>query len=338
MAKDSGNKRQTHLFGKPAPRRPRAVVASVEPSSDQRRLARELPRHIHLGTSSWSFPGWAGLVYDRGASKSALARSGLAAYAEHPLLRAVGIDRTYYAPIDAAAFADYAAAVPDDFRFLVKAPADCTSPALRDESGRYGEANPRFLDAEYATRRIVEPVIEGLGAKTGTVLFQFPPLGRSRGGDAERFADALGSFLLALPAGPLYSVELRDRRLFGEPYLAALDASGARHCFNRHPRMPPIADQLRTVGGGRPGPTVVRWMLNSARDYASAVERYEPFSRLVDEDPVTRETLSELCADPGLDQFPIVIIANNKAEGSAPLTIFELARSIVRRLGDPAGS
>jgi uncharacterized protein YecE (DUF72 family) len=31
-----------------------------------------------------------------------LARTGLRAYAQHPLLRSVGIDRTYYAPIQAS--------------------------------------------------------------------------------------------------------------------------------------------------------------------------------------------------------------------------------------------
>jgi uncharacterized protein YecE (DUF72 family) len=64
-------------------------------------LARHLSPQLYLGTSSWTFPGWQGLVYDRAASASVLARYGLAAYARHPLLRTVGLDRTFYAPIAA---------------------------------------------------------------------------------------------------------------------------------------------------------------------------------------------------------------------------------------------
>lgn len=50
-------------------------------------LGRRLPAQIHLGTSSWSFPGWAGIVYDTVARESQLAKNGLAAYARHPLRR-----------------------------------------------------------------------------------------------------------------------------------------------------------------------------------------------------------------------------------------------------------
>ena len=55
------------------------------PVSDEvRALGERMPQGLFLGTSSWSFPGWAGLVYDREAAQSMLARQGLAAYAQHP--------------------------------------------------------------------------------------------------------------------------------------------------------------------------------------------------------------------------------------------------------------
>ena len=41
--------------------------------------ASRLPWDLRLGTSSWSFPGWEGLVWDRSASQRVLARHGLAA-------------------------------------------------------------------------------------------------------------------------------------------------------------------------------------------------------------------------------------------------------------------
>src|SRR5215470_6896343 len=114
----------------PAPVPPSGVgTAAVSPAIAA--VARCLPSHLYLGTSSWAFPGWQGLVYDRAASASALARHGLAAYAAHPLLRTVCIDRTFYAPLSATDLAAYAAVVPDDFRFMVKAHAWCTQPIVR---------------------------------------------------------------------------------------------------------------------------------------------------------------------------------------------------------------
>ena len=82
---------------------------------------------MRLGTSSWLFPGWTGLVFaprsGRPAPEQVLARHGLPAYAAHPLLRTVSLDRTFYAPLTPEEFAAYAAQVPATFRFVVKAPA-----------------------------------------------------------------------------------------------------------------------------------------------------------------------------------------------------------------------
>ncbi|MGH7789442.1 MAG: DUF72 domain-containing protein, partial [Candidatus Binatia bacterium] len=149
-----------------APRAPATAVAPAAVSDAVRALGQQLPRAIRLGTSSWSFPGWAGLVYARELPVARLARDGLAAYAQHPLLRTVGVDRTYYAPITAADFAAYAAAVPEDFRFLVKAPELCTLarfPHHERYGAQRGERNPRWLDAGFASDMLCGPLREGLG-------------------------------------------------------------------------------------------------------------------------------------------------------------------------------
>ena len=321
--------RQRHLFGEPPPK-PEPGVGPCEVPEDLRRVACALPEQVRLGTSSWSFPGWEGLVWDRAASKRTLARSGLAAYARHPLLRSVGIDRTFYAPIAAEEFAGYADAVPDDFRFLVKAAAACTTPRLREAGSRSGPPNPRFLDPGWATDEVVGPFREGLGGKAGPLVFQFPPVGPDVTGRPEQFADALGAFLMRLPKGPNFAVELRDPELLVPDYFAALREAGAVHCFGVHPRMPTIRQQRRLAGESS-GPLVVRWMLHSGLKYEQALERYEPFSELVDEDPETREELVDLSIEPVLRGQPIVIVANNKAEGSAPRSVFKLARALAER-------
>jgi uncharacterized protein YecE (DUF72 family) len=332
--------KQPSLFGEPtpetappaaAPRRNPRRVAPAETDAALRELAAKLPANLQLGTSSWSFPGWEGLVYDRKASPTHLARHGLAAYAQHPLLRAVGIDRTYYAPIAAEDFAKYAAVVPDGFRFLVKAASMCTDPHLREERGRTTADNELFLDSSFAGDEVVAPYVEGLGDKGGALLFQFPPLGGKLIGQPERFAERLVRFLSELPRGPRYAVELRDRALFGEPYFAALRESGAHHCYSAHPRMPPVAEQRERIDPR--GTLIGRWMLHAGLGYQAAKNRYEPFSRIVDEDRPTRSVFAELC----VEQVPagtVLITANNKAEGSAPETLHRLAGEIVDALGE----
>jgi len=313
---------QGSLFGD-EPRRGRGV-GPAPVTAEQLAVARVLPRLVRLGTSSWSFPGWAGIVYDRAASESVLARTGLTAYARHPLLKAVGIDRTFYAPLSAHALAAYAQQVPEDFRFVVKAPARCTSPVVL-QGGRAAGRNELYLDPAFAQDEAAGPFVEGLGAKGGALVFQFPPQGEAIVRDPALFAARLYSFLAALPSGPAYAVEIRDRKLFGAGYLDALRAAGVAHCVSVHPRMPPVREQYDALGGSFPGPRVVRWMLGGGLGYEEAKARYAPFARLVDEDPDTREALARVCAEESRMGHPVLVIVNNKAEGSSPLSVFRLA-------------
>ncbi|HEY1332765.1 MAG TPA: DUF72 domain-containing protein, partial [Myxococcaceae bacterium] len=103
------------------PERPPEPPAPAPVPDEMREIGARLPGDLRLGTSSWSFPGWTGLVYAREAGTEVLARQGLPAYAGHPLLRTVGVDRTFYGPVPVETFRSWAASVPEDFRSLVKA-------------------------------------------------------------------------------------------------------------------------------------------------------------------------------------------------------------------------
>jgi uncharacterized protein YecE (DUF72 family) len=305
-----------------------AVVGAAEPPPQVAALAGRLSAEVYLGGSTWSFPGWAGLVYDRPYPAARLARQGLAAYARHPLLRAVGIDRTHYRPLPAAELARYAAAVPRDFLFLVKAHEACTLARFPDHP-RYGtergQVNPRFLDAAYAAAEVVAPYAEGLGAKGGALLFEFAP---QELGSPARFAARLHAFLAALPAGPLYAVELRNRELLTAHYAAALAAAGACHCLNVHPRMPDVRVQAHLAGTAAGPLTVGRWLLGSGATYEAASRRFAPFNRLAAPDPGTRRALAEVAREALAAGRRVLITVNNNAEGCAPLSIVALAQEL----------
>lgn len=296
-------------------------------------LGAALPPGVYLGTSSWSFPGWSGLVYADTQPEVKLSRQGLSAYAAHPLLRTVGIDRTFYAPMSEADFRRYAAqvaSVAPGFRFLVKAPMRFTGPRLRSDDGRWTD-NPAFLNAALANAQFVHPAIHGLGAACGPLVFQFPPLGPHFVRAPQRFADALAEFLLALPrlSGPaFYAVEVRDPELLTDDYLAALCAGGATHCIAIHARMPSASAQGRFWREAGRLPLVIRWSLHSGMKYDEAKARYAPFNALVDEDLDGRAQIAALIAEAVRQEYAAYLIANNKAEGSAPLTIRKLAERI----------
>jgi len=297
-------------------------------------LLAGLPRALRLGTSSWAFPGWAGILWAQRASEQLLARVGIRAYARNPLLRAVGLDRTFYAPLPVEEFRQLARLVPEDFRFVVKAHAALTTPI--DRQARNVAVTPdvdRFLDVGYAIERIVTPAADGLGERLGALLFQFPPLGLPYAREPQRFVDALAAFLDALPRGPQYAVELRNPELLGPAYADALARNGATHCFNVYPRMPSVLEQASTLGDSAwlSGPVVVRWMLHPAQDYEAARERYFPFDRIVDPDGGNRALIAQLLETVIARGNEAIVIANNKAEGCAPLSLFGLVRELERR-------
>lgn len=299
-------------------------------------LGRRLPAQIHLGTSSWSFPGWAGIVYDTVARESQLAKSGLAAYARHPLLRSVGIDRSFYQPLAAAEYAAYAAQVPPDFRFLVKGPALVCDEMRRDQTGRGTAPNPHFLDAQAAFEQYVKPAMAGLAEKAGPLIFQFSPLSRRTLDDVPAFVARLHAFLWAqnkmcegFSHTPQFAVEVRDAQLLGRELALALKDTGARYCLGVHARMPAVEAQLPLLRALWPGPMVARWNLHAGFAYQEAKQAYAPFNRIVDADPETRATLARVAAATARAGYPVTIVANNKAEGSAPLTLIKLAQAIV---------
>ncbi|XHC26397.1 MAG: DUF72 domain-containing protein [Phycisphaerales bacterium] len=332
----SGGPGQPGLFGDLG-EQPKAP-GRVEPAASDKTLsdiASRIPADIRFGTSSWSFPGWGELVWKEGArppTAAKLAREGLRAYAAHPLMGAVGLDRTYYATIDAAQFREYAAQTPDTFRFIVKADRRLVSPYLPPDAGARPTAS-LLWDHVHAEREVVIPAVSGLGERLGAIVFQFPPLGpawiRQAGGPVA-FADRLHDFLSSLPIGPEYAVEIRDRDLLTEAYASALADSGASHCFAVHPSMPDLSTQTSAIRGQAQRINLVRWMLNPrvGMSYNDAKSRYEPFNRLVDEDEPSRRAIVDLLRTSA--NTPGYVIVNNKAEGSAPLSIRRLAEEFTR--------
>ena len=104
----------------PSPRKRAGEVLPLPADDTTHALAARLNPRIRLGASTWSYPGWAGIVWDEGPySEAVLAKNGLTAYAQHPLLRCVGIDRSFYRPLTEGQYARYAGQVPEDFRFVV---------------------------------------------------------------------------------------------------------------------------------------------------------------------------------------------------------------------------
>jgi uncharacterized protein YecE (DUF72 family) len=307
--------RQLYLFSASAP--------LLSGASRDAELSARVPSHVRFGTSSWTFPGWAGIVYEGKPTGRWLKQSGLGAYARHPLFRTVGIDRSYYRPLNPSTLRDYAHQLPPGFRCVLKVYRGITT-LVDPESGA---ANPAFLSPEVFETEVLAPLRAEFSGHVAALVLTFPPALGMRFSAAE-FAVRLRQFLADAPRDFPITVELRSRKLLTQRYLDVLRSTGASHAFNYWEDMPEIGQQLDFTGVSAGPVCVARLLIPPGRRYEDRKRELLPFDKLVDPQPRMRADivrLSEACRAAGT---VLLVIVNNKVEGSSPLTIRALAEEL----------
>ncbi len=177
---------------------------------------------IQAGTSGFSYKSWKGTFYPEKLPAGEMLRY----YSEQ--LPAVEINNTFYRIPKREVLERWAAQVPEDFRFSVKASRRITHfKRLKDA----GEVTGYFLSAAAA-----------LGPRLGVLLFQLPPNFRL---DLQRLDD----FLSLLPEGTPAAFEFRHPSWADEPVYERLRARGMAWCHSDTDDAPP-AVPVRTASWG----------------------------------------------------------------------------------------
>ncbi|WP_370682359.1 DUF72 domain-containing protein [Comamonas sp. GB3 AK4-5] len=351
---------QDDLFGAPAGSKPaaplpppsthRTSARGVQPAPAGQAfaaLAAQLPAGLRMGVSTWSYPGWDGLVWDGQYDASTLSKKGLTAYSQHPLLRTVSVDRSFWRPLTVEQYAQMAVQVPEDFRFLIKCPNVVTDAQVRSEDGKGQSPNPAFLAPELAVQQFALPALQGLSGKLGVLLFQLSPLPwdwlRQNGALLQALGQMLAAVRQAIAAHPqvIVAVEVRDPELLTPALAQVLKTHGATYCLGLHGKMPPLAEQLPLLRALWPGPLVCRWSLNrcfGAYGYPDAQKKHDPFNEIRSEDPSTRALLARTIAGITGAGQPAFVTISNDAEGCAPRSIALLAQAVQAQTQEPLGS
>jgi uncharacterized protein YecE (DUF72 family) len=290
-----------------------------------RRLAAQLPPGIFLGPSSWTFPGWEGIVYPIGIDREELVEHGLAQIARYPLFGTVGIDRSHYAPLDEATLRRYATQLPPRFPCVIKVWNAITT--LVDT--RTNSPSPGFLDPAVCEQHVLLPLARFFEEHTGPLVFQFAPIHARHLPHPEAFAERLDRFFGALPRAFRYAVEIRNRELLGPPYFAALARHEVSHVLNLWERMPTIGQQLALAGVLTAPFVVARLSITQDNRYEQQKKRFLPFNRIAVIEEEVRADVVSLARAARKVQKALFITVNNKVEGCSPLTIRALIERIV---------
>lgn len=296
----------------------------------KRGIARLAGEGILIGTSSWKYPGWRGMLYDearytwRGKfAKSRFEKSCLSEYAE--VFKTVCVDAAYYSFPTTKYLEGLAAQVPADFQFAFKVTDEITLkkyPNLPRFGVRAGMPNNHFLNADIFKRGFLKP-LEAIRPHVGLLMFEFSrfyPADFEHGRD---FVAALDSFLDKLPKSWPYGIELRNKYWLKPEYFECLARHHVTHVYNSWTEMPPIGKQMELAGSEtNPDLVAARFLLKPGRKYEEAVKAFEPYEG-------TKEVNEDArCAGTALikggkknPKRKTLIFVNNRLEGNALNTI-----------------
>lgn len=288
-------------------------------------------RGVYIGTSSWRYTGWRGMLYTddryKKRGKFSLAefnRLCLAEYAE--VFKTVCIDSAYYKFPTRAEIESLVAQVPPDFMFALKVTDEITIktyPNLSRYGLRAGKPNPNFLNADLFSSAFLSSC-EPFKHKIGVLIFEFSQFHLRDFARGRDFVSVLDQFLAKLPKGWPYAVEIRNRTFLHPEYFAVLATHGIAHVYNSWTNMPPVSEQLNLPGSRTCRDFfVVRFLLVPGRRYEDAVKMFSPYDCVRQINPEGRATGAQLIRHTAAEQgrTKAFIYVNNRFEGNALETI-----------------
>jgi uncharacterized protein YecE (DUF72 family) len=292
----------------------------VEANSE--RIRRWASRGILFGTSSWKYEGWKGQIYNRTySSQKHFNANCLAEYSG--LFPTVCADFALYDFPKAEQMHIIHEQTTDSFRLSLKVTDRITIrryPDIPRFGPLAGTENPEFLNAALFEEAFLKP-LESLRQKRGAIIFEFSAFRPASGITSDRFVEMLDRFLSQLPKEYEYAVEIRNREFLAPAYLNLLTKHGVAHVLNNWTQMPPILEQIRLAGVLTAPFAVARALLRPGRTYEQAVQLFQPYDRIREENPELRLGLVETigrCITEGKTLYAYV---NNRAEGNSPKTI-----------------
>lgn len=281
---------------------------------------------IQIGTCSWKYESWQGLVYSSGKAANYLQE-----YSQQ--YNTVEVDQWFWSLFAGdkvalpkpAVVREYAASVPHDFTFCIKAPNSITL-THHYKKGAAGPLlpNPYFLSAELMQRFLDS--LEPLHPNLGPVIFQFEYLNKQKISQPEEFFDRFGEFTELLPSDFSYFVELRNPHWLNSGYFDFLAEKCLYHVFLQGYYMPSIFDLHRKHREQIEGKTVIRLHGPDRRGIEELTGKN--WGQVVAPKDQEIKNLVAMATDLQSRKVDPYIYVNNHFEGSAPRTIEKIRRCL----------
>ncbi len=290
--------------------------------------------YLRIGTCSWKYDSWKGLIYD--PDRNYAPNDYLADYARR--YNTVEIDQWFWSLFGAGAtlpdpqtVAIYTESVPDDFLFTVKAPNSITLThhyAKQSPKNQHlaNKPNTHFLDVDLLARFL--EILRPMGTRLGPVMFQFEYLNRKKMPSLEAFIKKLDEFFARAPKGYVYAVEIRNPNYLKPAWFEFLEEYSLSPVLIEGYYMPPVAEVVEMLNAVSGGTLIIRLMGPDRQKIEELTDGR--WDRIVSAKDDSLESVARIVKGRIEQTRRVIVNVNNHYEGCAVLTIDKLVGMLGR--------
>jgi len=279
-----------------------------------------LPDNIKIGTCSWKYDSWKGLVYSDDVGKDYLSE-----YSKQ--YNIVEVDQWFWSLFGnkvvmpkPEVVAEYVAAVPKNFRFSIKVPNAIT---LTNQYGKGSlEVNPHFLSNDLMDDFL--QLLEPMSKQINSLILQFEYLNKQKMPNQMAFQDRLQEFCQKLPPRFHYCIETRNQNYLNRPYFEFLESMKLSHVFLQGYWMPSIFENYGRFKKYIKRHTVIR--LHGPDRKGIEKKTNNKWNSIIDPKDGELHKLKLMIKSLLSREVKVTLNVNNHYEGSAPMTIDRFSR------------
>ncbi len=279
---------------------------------------------IRIGTCSWKYDSWKGIVYPDKDNFNYLEE-----YSRH--YNTVEIDQWFWSLFgdkkillpQEPTVKEYNNSVPDEFRFTIKIPNSITLTHFynRDKKAPLKQ-NPYFFNPELFDTFLAS--LKPMKKKIGLLMFQFEYLNKQKMESLPEFIERFEAFLQNIDGKYKYGVEIRNPNYLKKPFFEFLKHSSMAMVFLQGYYMPPVKEVFNEFKTYIKDSVVIR-LHGPDR---SGIEQMTGsiWNRIVQPKDEELEQTAEMINYFREKEVDVYINVNNHYEGSAPLTIKKIEK------------
>lgn len=277
-------------------------------------------KNLRIGTCSWKYESWKGIVYSEDDSTNYLEE-----YSQH--YNTVEVDQWFWSLFSSTKVAlpqksvvlEYKKSVPKDFKFTIKIPnAITTTHCYNKNKSEELIKNPHFLSNALFTEFLDS--IESIKDQVGCLMFQFEYLNKQKMASLSQFMELFQTFYTNLPKGiPEIGIEIRNPNYLIKKYFEFLNSLSIYHVFLQGYYMPSIIELYKNFNAFIKDLTVIR--LHGADRQGIEKLSGSNWNKIYIDRKAELKQVASLLNELVSKKVDVYLNINNHYEGSAPLTI-----------------